>query len=274
MNATIQTPGAAPGNGAPAPVPTTRSHDATASKYGAIAAETPPAATALIFDFDGPINAAHAATLALQNLTDEPIDEHSQRAVVELVASILGDINRLKMQFEEVHEALHPPSAVNRAPEDRSKPSPDPDPEPPRRGDAKTPDDRLTGITEILKLCDEMEATKAEAQYLWHRGAGHVWAARPGDNDRRLACYKEYFERLGELLSYRPDYVDEAMAMFAVAIDIVKEREMEPDSFFAQAPALDLLVAAYGALNDAAVADRMKRRQEWAEEDAGRQAAE
>lgn len=93
------TPGTGPGNGVPI----------------ASAAETERSIFGLIRDLDGPINGAHAATRALQDLADEPIGEHAQRAVVELVENIMGEINALSKMFNVLHEAARTPFAPNSA---------------------------------------------------------------------------------------------------------------------------------------------------------------
>lgn len=80
------------------------------------APETAPTIKALTFDLDGPINAAHAATQALQDLAEEPIGEREQGAVYELVAIIMGEINTLRAQFKAIAEATHAQGAGPPAP--------------------------------------------------------------------------------------------------------------------------------------------------------------
>lgn len=116
MHASIaMTPDPAALNGAPAPAPDTRLQHRTASKSDASAAETLQAISDLVFNLEDPINGAHAATQALQDLAEEPIGEREQRAVFELVCTIMGEINTLTAQFNVLFKATRMPRAADTA---------------------------------------------------------------------------------------------------------------------------------------------------------------
>ncbi len=78
---------------------------------------------------------------------------------------------------------------------------------------------------------------------------------------------------LGRLVSRPVEWADEALRVLAIAIDLLKERQMDPDGDFSRGPVLELVVSAYEALNCAAIMATAARRREWQAEDAKDRAA-